>query len=116
MRVPYRESWRLSAIERELRRTEPHLASMLAIFARLNAGQAIFSAERVRRPGGWLGLVSDLLAGVVTGLAVAANWVSGQTVRLCAAARRLVVQIARVAFGTPSAARQGTVARGSLRS
>ena len=116
MRVPYRESWRLRAIERELRRTEPHLAGMLAIFARLNAGEAIFGAERVRRPGDWLGLVPALLAGVITGLAVAANWVSGRTVRLCAGARRRVVRIARVAFGTPSAARHGTVPRGSLRS
>lgn len=116
MRVPHRESWRLRGIERELRRTEPHLAGMLAIFGRLTAGEAIFGPERVRHSGDRARLVRALLTAVLTGLAVAANWVPGQTVRLCAATRRRVVRIARVAFGTPSAARHGTVPRGSLRS
>lgn len=116
MRVPYRESWRLRGIERELRRTEPHLAAMLAVFARLNAGEAMLSTERIRRPGIWVRLVPALLMGVITALAMAANWVSGRIVRLCAALRRRANAVARVAFGTPSAARNGTVPRGSLRS
>jgi hypothetical protein len=111
MRSPYRESWRLRGIERELRRTEPHLVAMLAIFARLNAGEAMLSAERVRRPGAWVRLVPALLMGAITALAMAANWVSGRVVRLCVALRRRAIAVARVAFGTPAAARNGTMPR-----
>jgi hypothetical protein len=48
MKVSFRESWRLRRIEARLRRSDPHLAGMLAIFARLSAGEAIAS-----RGGRW---------------------------------------------------------------
>jgi hypothetical protein len=57
MRIPFRAPWRLRALERELRRTEPHLAAMLAIFAKLNAGEAIVSREQAHRPGDRTGRV-----------------------------------------------------------
>jgi hypothetical protein len=46
---------RLRRIDRELRRSDPELASMLAIFARLNAGEAMPGWEQLRAPPapGW---------------------------------------------------------------
>jgi hypothetical protein len=41
---------RLRRIDRELRRSDPELASMLAIFARLNADEAMPGWEQVRPP------------------------------------------------------------------
>lgn len=64
MRFPFRQSWQLRVIERGLRRSEPHLAVMLAIFARLNAGEAIVSREQARRPRDWAVLVLSVLAGL----------------------------------------------------
>lgn len=51
MRFPFRECWKLRAIERELRLSEPHLAGMLTIFAKLNAGEAVISGEQADRRG-----------------------------------------------------------------
>jgi hypothetical protein len=41
---------RLRRIDRELRRSDPELASMLGIFARLNADEAMPGWEQVRPP------------------------------------------------------------------
>jgi hypothetical protein len=68
--VSYTQNWRLRRVDRWMSRSDPHLAAMLAIFARLNAlwlllayvRRAIrWTAKAVARPfsGGersWLGL------------------------------------------------------------
>jgi hypothetical protein len=46
-RIPHGRR-RLRRIDRELRRSDPELASMLAIFDRLNAGEAMPGWEQVR--------------------------------------------------------------------
>jgi len=46
-RVPHGRR-RLRRIDRELRRSDPELASMLSIFSRLNAGQTMPGWEQVR--------------------------------------------------------------------
>lgn len=46
MRIPGRRRWVLWRLERGLRRSDPHLAAMLAIFAMLAAGEAITSTEQ----------------------------------------------------------------------
>lgn len=115
MRVPFRESWRLRGIERELRRSEQHLAGMLAVFARLNAGEAILNRERVRRPGDRARVVLAVLVGAISGLAGAAGRVSRRAVRLCAAAGHRVSRTVRATLRTPSGTRHRTVAGGSLR-
>jgi hypothetical protein len=43
--VSYTQHWRLRRIDRWMRRSDPHLAAMLTIFARLTAGEAIASSE-----------------------------------------------------------------------
>jgi hypothetical protein len=46
MTIPYRQHWLLRRMNRSLRRSDPHLAAMLAIFARLTVGEAIISQEQ----------------------------------------------------------------------
>ena len=48
-RVPHRRR-RLRRIDRELRRSDPELASMLSIFSRLNAGETMPGWEQMRTP------------------------------------------------------------------
>jgi hypothetical protein len=48
-RVPHGRR-RLRRIDRELRRSDPELASMLSIFSRLNAGEMMPGWEQVRTP------------------------------------------------------------------
>ena len=87
MRFPFGQSWQLRVIERGLRRSGPHLAVMLAIFARLNAGEAIVSREQARRPGDWGVLLLAVLAG------------------LCARAGRGLGRIVRTVLTAPFAAK-----------
>jgi hypothetical protein len=47
-RVPHGRR-RLRRIDRELRRSDPELASMLSIFSRLNAGETMPTREQLRR-------------------------------------------------------------------
>lgn len=104
MKIPFRQSWRLRGIERRLRRSEPHLTVMLAIFARLADGEAIISREQAPRFGHWVRPVLAVLAGVIAGFAAAWRWVSGAAARLCAAARRRQGRMLRAPFSRPSAA------------
>lgn len=46
MSAGYAQRWRLRRMERWICRSDPHLAAMLAIFARLTAGEAIASVEQ----------------------------------------------------------------------
>lgn len=66
MSLPYRQQWRLRHINRALRRSDPHLAAMLAIFTRLTAGEKIRDAEQLRFPA-WRLLTWLLGSAVVLG-------------------------------------------------
>jgi hypothetical protein len=102
MRVPFRASWRLRAIERGLRRSEPHLAAMLAIFAHLYAGEVIISREQAHRPGNWAGLALAVPTGAVSGLLAGARWVSDRATRLYVQARQRLSRIVRALLVTPA--------------
>jgi hypothetical protein len=41
MSLRYRQQWQLRQIDHALRRSDPHLAAMLAIFTRLTAGEEL---------------------------------------------------------------------------
>lgn len=77
MRIPYRQHWLLQRTDRRLRRSDPHLAAMLAIFARLYAGEAVVSREQATSPAASLWrrlivlavMVACAAAGVIAGLA-----------------------------------------------
>ena len=123
MRLPFRQSWQLRGIERRLRRSDPHLAAMFAIFTGLTAGEAIINREQAHRPGNpaglrqqerWVRPALAVLAGAIAGLAAAARWVSGRAARLRAAARRRLSRTARAPLGTPSAAENPANPRRSL--
>ena len=49
MSLPYRQQHRLRGMDRRLQLSEPRLASMLNMFSRLNAGEAMPAGERRRR-------------------------------------------------------------------
>lgn len=73
-------------------RSDPHLAAMFAIFARLSAGEAINSREqsgifraRMRRAGVWS---RNAIARFAAGMIMCASWVSRCVGRAFAAARR----------------------------
>ena len=51
MSLPYRERQRLRDLEDSLRRSDPRLENMHAIFVRLCAGEGIPVIEQLRRPG-----------------------------------------------------------------
>jgi hypothetical protein len=96
-------SWRLRAIERGLRRSEPHLAAMLALFAKLNAGEVIVSREQAHRTGNGAGLVLCTL-GAESGLLAGARRVSDQARELCVRARQRLSRIVRALLVTPAEA------------
>jgi hypothetical protein len=66
MQIPYRQQQRrLRRIERTLRRSDPQLAAMLAIFVQLYASEVLISPEqpaRVQRMAWLLGAVARLAA------------------------------------------------------
>lgn len=99
----FRRFRQLRAIERELCRSEPHLAAMLAIFAALTAGEPIISREQARPAAARMRRVLAALAGAIAGVAVAARWVSGRMMRPCAAAWRWLSRAARIPASTSSA-------------
>ena len=53
MSLPYRQRRRLRRTRRTLHVSEPRLAAMMIMFARLNAGEAMPARERVRRRLPW---------------------------------------------------------------
>jgi hypothetical protein len=67
--VPFRQHWVLWRLGLSLRRSDPHLAAMLAIFARLTAGEAVRSREQAGTAGDW---VRGGLAGLGRSVAVMA--------------------------------------------
>lgn len=46
--VSYTQHWRLRRMDRWMSRSDPHLAAMLAIFARLTVDEPIASIEQAR--------------------------------------------------------------------
>src|ERR1700722_5627638 len=65
MTLPYREERLLRRVDPALRRSDPDLASLLSIFARLNAAEAMPARERLRpQPSwAWRGLLWPVAAG-----------------------------------------------------
>lgn len=108
MKIPYRQQWLLRCMDRRLCRSDPHMAAVLGIFARLNAGEAITSGQqaypdtRVRRRLAWPGTV---IAGMVACLAACASWVFRHVAAARAAVRWRFSGGARTAPGASSAAR-----------
>jgi len=84
MSLPYRQQWQLRQIDHALRRSDPHLAAMLAIFTRLTAGERFLAVERLRVPA-W-----RLLARVLGGAVLFGVWAARGLGR---AARRTVTGI-----------------------
>ena len=74
MTIPGRRRWVLWRLERGLRRSDPHLAAMLVIFARLAADEAITSTEQRYATRRWIrcGLagLSRVLAAVAASVSV----------------------------------------------
>lgn len=114
MASSFRQFRQLRAIERQLRRSDPRLAAMLAIFARLNAGEAIISREQERPAAIQVRRVLAVLAGAIAGLAASVSWVSSRIARPCAAAGRWLRRAARIPFSRPSPAGTSTDPRRSL--
>lgn len=103
MRPSFRQFRQLRDIERELCRSDPHLAAMLAIFARLTAGEPVISREQARPAAVHVRRVLAALAGAIAGVAAAARWVSGRMTQLCAATCRWLSRAARIPASTSSA-------------
>ncbi len=108
MRIPFRRQWLLRRLNRRLCRSDPHLAAMLAIFARLNAGEAITSPEQAvrHRAVAWHRLIwlGNAIAGVAAVLIACAARVWRRSATTCAAACRRFSAAARAAFNIPSPA------------
>jgi hypothetical protein len=92
MRLPYHRYWVLPRISRGLRRSDPHLAAMLAIFARLTAGEAITSWDQSGPPRGRMRHVMVRLGSAIAiaaaCLCACAHWVLRGAAISCAAVRR----------------------------
>src|SRR5947207_15485216 len=78
MSVSYVQHWRLRRMDRWIARSDPHLAAMLGIFARLAAGEPIASIEQAgfRRTGAWrnLGRMKAAALLLVTYIGRAFRW------------------------------------------
>lgn len=109
MRIPYRQHWLLRRMNRRLCRSDPHLAAMLAIFARLYAAEVIASQEQAIRPDAraWRGLVrlTKTVACAVVGLIACVRRICCPLLRasatICRRGRRLI----RVVLASPSPVR-----------
>ena len=106
MTIPGCRPWVLWRMERGLRRSDPHLAAMLAIFARLTAGEAIASTEQKNAARRWrrrslagLGLV---LAAVDASVSVCARRAMRAIGLVGAAVRRRFRGSVHRAVGLPS--------------
>jgi hypothetical protein len=109
MTIPYRQHWLLRRTERALRRSDPHMADMFAIFARVCAAEPIASGEQAGPPHIRARRCLTRLGGVITGivgsLVACARWLmrciaSGYTVM-----RWRFSAGARARLGVPSASR-----------
>jgi hypothetical protein len=106
MTIPGRRHWALWHMERGLRRSDPHLAAMLAIFVRLTVGEAITSPEqetaarrRIRRA---LSRLSRVLIAVAAGVSARARRAICRIGLACAKARSRFRGSVRRTAGLPS--------------
>jgi hypothetical protein len=83
--VSYTQHWRLRRMDRWMSRSDPHLAAMLAIFARLTADEAIASVEQSRfrhtRPWGNLVRMGAALWVLITYARRAIRWTAKAVAR-----------------------------------
>jgi Protein of unknown function (DUF3040) len=84
MQIPYSQQRLLRRIERRLRRSDPRLAAMLAIFAQLYASEVLASPEQ-RARARWIAW----LRGAVARLAVVLSACAGTLFRAARAAGRI---------------------------
>ena len=103
MRLPFRQFWQLRGIERGLRESEPHMTAMLAIFARLNTGEAIISREQARLADNRARRVLARLIDVIAGLATVSRWLFRRIAGACATMCRRFSGLAQAPLSTPSA-------------
>jgi uncharacterized protein YijF (DUF1287 family) len=87
MSLPYRQQWQLRQIDHALRRSDPHLAAMLAIFTRLTASEKVPAVEPLGAPA-W-----RLLAPLLGVAVIVSAWVARGTRR---AGRRMVAGARRL--------------------
>jgi hypothetical protein len=85
MQIPYRQRRRLRRIEHTLRRSDPRLAMMLAIFTELHASDALASPEQRARAHGMAACLLGAAAWLMAGLSACA----GALARLANAAWRV---------------------------
>jgi hypothetical protein len=81
MVIPYRDQRVLRRMTRVLGAADPHLAGMLAIFARLSAGEALPRREQIR------GLLPRALLAVAAAAALAADLLGCAALRAARCAR-----------------------------
>jgi hypothetical protein len=105
----YRQRWLLRRMERGLCRSDPHMAAMLAIFARLTADEAITSAEQAHRGTKLrhgLARLADALVSVTAWLADYAGRMSRRIAIAWAVARRRLNRAIRATRGAQAEVRQ----------
>lgn len=106
MSFPFRQRWLLRRMTRSLSKSDPHLAAMLAIFARLNVGETIASKEQAASPGAraWRGLawLCRAITCVAAALLACAGWVFRRAARAGAAVRLQFSRAVRAALGISS--------------
>lgn len=83
MQLPYHQQRLLRRIDRTLRRSDPQLAAMLAIFAQLYVGDVLTSPEQ-RAPvhrAAWLFAAAGWLAIIMSACAAALSRAAGRLTR-----------------------------------
>jgi hypothetical protein len=109
MKIPYRRRWLLRRMDRRMRRSDPHLAAMLAIFARLYASEVIISQEQAVWPGAreWRRLVSllNMMVRAAAALIAGTGRASGRAARAGAMMIRRVSEAVRAALAISAPAR-----------
>jgi 3-methyladenine DNA glycosylase AlkC len=106
MSLPYRQQRRLRRLDHALRLSDPHLAAMLTIFARISAGENLPAREQVRSSGRVRSLLA-WLAAAAAWLALHAARVVARAVHATALAASQVRGAIRGAFTRKRAARPG---------
>jgi hypothetical protein len=109
MTLPYREERLLRRVDQALRQSDPDLASLLSVFARLNAAEAMPAGERLRPQPSWawrvllwpVAAVASLLAALAFLVVFAAGGGVAAAME-CGAAPLRAVRDLREALATPT--------------
>ena len=109
MTLPSRQERMLRSADRALCRSDPHLASMLSIFARLTAAERIPAQEQLRPPpaGAWHVLLRPLAAAaflVVFAAGAGASAARHVATVFSAASRRCARRVRGIRTASPAAA------------